>query len=172
VMQLAQRLQREGVTCPNGCKIPSPRVRFLGLYDPVDMATGYGDGECIPANVDTSVRFLAARSPADETRGVFRADPLRSRLPISERSRGKFNRADGTSSARWHVDIWVFATHSGIGGAPWCGDHPLGHDERNDTLKSIRCDQFMRRAASNCGVPVCRKSFPEYGFKVPSPSLP
>ena len=35
-------------------------VRFLGLYDPVDMAPGYGDAETISANVQTAAVIYAS----------------------------------------------------------------------------------------------------------------
>ncbi len=170
VMQLAQRLQREGVTCPNGCKIPSPRVRFLGLYDPVDMAIPYGDGECIPGNVCNSVRLLGAGGRCE--RGSGATFTPKGRL-LTERSRSFFNRADGPPSAcsTNHRDIWIFATHSGIGGAPWCGDRPVGHDRGNDTIQAIRCDLIIRDAARSFGVPVGKKQFSDYGW-FPAGSIP
>jgi pimeloyl-ACP methyl ester carboxylesterase len=173
VMQLAQRLQREGVTCPNGCKIPNPRVRFLGLYDPVDMAPGYGGGEGIPWNVSNSVRLLGAGGRSERgAKGVCHPDAANGVLSV--RSRAPFNRADGppSSSRTNHRDIWIFATHSGVGGAPWCGDKPLGHDPTNDTIQAIRCDRIIRDAARSCGVPVGKKQFCDYGFRVPAGSIP
>ena len=44
-MEVARDLMMEGI---NG---ESVDVRFLGLYDPVDMPAGYGDAETVSANV-------------------------------------------------------------------------------------------------------------------------
>jgi hypothetical protein len=41
VMEISRELKNKGVTCPDGLTV-KPHIDFLGLYDAVDMALGYG----------------------------------------------------------------------------------------------------------------------------------
>jgi len=83
------------------------KVNFLGLYDPVDNRLLVGDSsEAIPSNVKTAA--------------VVYGNPELG-------SRWYFNTIDGgveDPSATLMLAHTVWATHAGIGGDPWGGDHP------------------------------------------------
>ena len=140
-------------------------VRFLGLYDPVDMALGYGDAETISANVEmAALIFAAGTSEEVGIAGKYEYLDDGTPIPVELRSRAEFNRADhGPESPSIDYDqIWIFGTHSAIGGAPWKGDHPVGHSESNDRAKAIESDQFIRSKALSTNVPI--NLVDDYGF--------
>lgn len=73
-------------------------------------------------------------------------------MPVytERRSRGSTNRADhGPESANTDYDlIWLYATHSAIGGAAWNGDNPAGaHGDLNDRATAAESDQHVRNKA-------------------------
>ena len=130
-MEVARTLKTKG--CSAGCPL---KVRFLGLYDPVDMTLGYGEAETVSDNVQNAAIILADRNLG---------------------SRGSWNRADhgaeDLSKTNYQVDT-IWGTHSGIGGAPWDGDHPDGTNEGLDKGSSIISDRFIRQRAIAVGVPI------------------
>jgi len=139
-------------------------VRFLGLYDPVDMALGYGVAETVPSNVETAAVIYAAGTSEEisAASSIIIVDTVA--VFDERRSRDIFNRADhGPESTNTDFDqIWIFATHSGIGGAPWEGDMPAGHTETNDRAKAVQSDQFIRNKAISEGVPI--NLVEDYGY--------
>ncbi len=58
--------------------------------------------------------------------------------------------------------IWIFGTHSAIGGAPWGGDDPLGHSDLNDRAKAVQSDRFIRDMAREWNVPI--DTVDDYGY--------
>lgn len=133
-MEVARELVENGV-----------RVNYLGLYDPVDMAPGYGKKETVPA-VDFAVRVMAMP-------GVG--------------SRLYFNTADGgfegSSRNEAYSDAYVKATHGGIGGDSWEGDRVVptlfGMTKEKDISGSINADLTVRRKAKQAGIWLVPPSF-------------
>jgi len=122
VMQIARQLEKLGY-----------RVNFLGLYDAVDSASNFGDGEKIPSNVDHSFHAQGQSFV---------------------KSRWYFNTADHgpEDETADHVVGYYTCTHAGIGGAPWHGDHPKGMIERVDREQSELVDRQMREQARRAGI--------------------
>ena len=145
-IEIARRLDTTGCSCMS----PPVPVRFLGLYDPVDMTPGIGAIETIPGNVQHCTHLLAI----PETESPFTA----------ERSRKQFNRIDGypEKSGTVYHRIGIFGTHSAIGGAPWWGDWPRGHSKGNDIRAAIDSDRYVRADAIAAGVPISLVS--DYGY--------
>lgn len=129
-----------------GCKVEGKthkdiEVRFLGMYDPVDSALGYGNTGAIPSNVKHS---YVARAVGQVS--IFE--------PLIVKSRWYFNR-EGHSADSESTNLTVHkykATHGALGGAPWDGDRPTGHTEANDISAARTVDRNMRREARNAGV--------------------
>ena len=124
------------------------RVRFLGLYDPVDMHWTQGNIETIPGNVQ-------------QASAVYAVPAINGGI-----SRGYFNRIHGEPANRdTFLDrLYLAATHAAIGGAPWAGDHPPGHSEANDIQAAIAADLHIRRNAVFSGVPVTLRAHAEYVY--------
>ena len=142
VVQVARRLLTRGCK-KNGKVEKSIPVRFLGLYDAVDMVPGNGNGEKIPRNVENAAQAVSHSSL---------------------RSRWYFNRYNGgteaTATKYEKKDFW--GTHSAIGGDPSGGPSPkpLG-DMVSERKASRRADSFIRSQAIQAGVPVpMRKRLP------------
>lgn len=145
VMEVARDLSKNGCCCDDG-KVYTPQIRFMGLYDPADMAAGYGEAETVPENVKNAAVILAARK--DE-------------YGDGRRSRASFNRADGGAEDATKTNYYeteIFGTHSGIGGDPWGGDHPKGHTKVNDEYASKMSDTIIRRKATLAGVKFVKKA--------------
>jgi RHS repeat-associated protein len=110
------------------------RVNFLGLYDAVDMAPGYGEAETIPSNVDNSAHAMGHWVVG---------------------SRWWFNTADHGPEDRSKMKSCrtksFVATHGGIGGAPWYGDRPRGMLKSIDERQSRAVDEWMRMYANEDG---------------------
>jgi hypothetical protein len=153
VVEVARAIQKEGIDI-GGC-IERPRIRWMGLYDPVDSAPGYGEAETVPANVDSAeVTF------PDEGTTTWVVGPKGQMIPVKEYplSRWYFNRADGgaedPSKTRYHVTN-IAGTHAGLGGDPWGGDHPGGkHSRANDNSAAERADRAVRTSARAAGVQI------------------
>jgi len=168
-IEVARNLQTVGI---NGKPVD---VRFLGLYDPVDSAIGYGVAETISSNVQT-VAVVYAAGTVEEVGTDERFQVVGNQVVlIEQRSRWIFNRADhGPVSAKTDFDqIWIFGTHSAIGGAPWEGDGPspgtlanpalAGHTETNDRAKAILSDQHVRNKARSKNLPI--NLVDDYGYQ-------
>jgi len=127
-IEVARELQRRG-----------HRVKFLGLYDAVDMAPTFGDDETVPSNVDSAAHALGNNAVG---------------------SRPYFNTADGgpedEDAMKWYSEQNFWATHGGLGGAPWSGDFPPTINKRIDDLESARVDSWMRTEAIRAGVGLCK----------------
>ncbi|MEP2307244.1 RHS repeat-associated core domain-containing protein, partial [Rhodopirellula bahusiensis] len=123
-MELARHLQSNGY-----------RVNFLGLYDAVDMAPGFGEAETIPSNVDYAAHALS--------------NP-------SLRNRPYFNTADHGAedlSKMTRCDIRMFrATHGGVGGAPYAGGYRGRTTPALEKNVSAEVDRWMRDRAQGAGV--------------------
>jgi RHS repeat-associated protein len=126
LMEVARDLKRQGY-----------RVNFLGLYDAVDSAPGFGSAETIPSNVDYCSHAYSH---------------------WAAKSRGSFNRADhgpeDRSKMKDFEDRAFVGTHSAIGGAPWDGDRPRGMTPDQDAKASAEADAWMRAKAKAAGVPL------------------
>jgi hypothetical protein len=166
-VEVARRISNRGFTLYGGDGRPwnrvkeqiFPDVRFLGLYDPVDMDhTVHGlfdDPRTIPSNVKFAANVLAAH----RLQGV----------PYpQERSRGGWTRVDAgpESPDTLYSELYVFGTHSALGGAPWDGPHPKGHGQGNDIRAAIKTDQFVRARAIDAGVNIQQKTEADYGYKL------
>jgi RHS repeat-associated protein len=138
VMEVARTLKTKGCCCNKKTFKPVP-VRFMGLYDPVDMVLGWGEAETVPDNVKHAFVLMAGLNK------------------LAKRSRWYFNRADHGAEDTTSTDYQereIAATHAGIGGAPWDGDHPEGFTEANDIFEARRADIMMREAARRAGVSI------------------
>ena len=155
-MQLARQLQTQGCNCggkPGGI----PSVRFVGLYDAVDMAKDY------PADLDEKEADKLARDVRKW------AIVIASSGKGWARSRGEWRRpfpGPGYKADREMPKgvLRVHGTHSAIGGAPWQGDQPEGLTETMDREAAIAADQFVRGQAGWARVPLRRKTRGEYGY--------
>lgn len=144
VMELARKLKDEGICC-KGKTTKTVKVRFLGMYDPVDMVLGWGYKETVPDNVENAYAVFAA-------------------FPMKNRSRWNFNRADGgpeDKSKTYYYDYYIRATHGAIGGAQ-AGDMPPGNSPANDNRQTVLIDQEMRDAAQSAGVNI--NDVADYGY--------
>jgi len=134
-MQIAKELKEKGCACISGGVSGPVRVNFMGLYDPVDMVVGYGDGQEVTSNVDYAANALG--------------DP-------QVNSRPYFNTSDGgaedASQMKSYDEKTFDATHGGMGGDPWGGDHPEGMTEARDQAGSSAADAWMRDRARNAGI--------------------
>jgi RHS repeat-associated protein len=152
VMEVARTLQNEGIDC-GGCKV-KPRIRFMGLYDPVDSAPGFGEGETVPANVDRAEAVFPSTGGSKEV--TIRGHTYR--LPEYPKSRPYFNRADHgaeNQGASGYHETFIPGTHAALGGDPWGGDHPGGlHSRANDNAAAQRADEVIRQSAQNAGINV------------------
>jgi len=68
-IRVAHKLKDLGCCC-NGTWIKPVRVRFLGLYDPVDMAWGPGEDHLIPDNVKTAFAVWEGKKPTPDRRSI------------------------------------------------------------------------------------------------------
>jgi pimeloyl-ACP methyl ester carboxylesterase len=156
-MELARRLNTEGLMDEKGTIHKSIPVRFMGLYDPVDMAPGWGESEKIASNVRTAA-VVFAKWPFNYQPTPDRATRQESGGPgAGSRSRSLFNRADHGPENRLlteYLEKWVWGTHAGIGGDPWGGDQPPGHSQANDNRIAVEVDQWMRKMANKAGLSV------------------
>lgn len=135
--QLADRLQDEGIP-----------VRNVGLYDPVDMAPGYGGQEGISSNVQNASVVRAAdddNGGPDQSREIFRRPDATPNDPTAT----NFRDYDSTGS------------HAAIGGNP--GTAPFNDSagnfsgidaERNEVNESRRSDEFIRDGAERSGAQI------------------
>jgi len=142
VMQLASRLERQGCECSDKTWAPV-QVRFVGLYDPVDMAEPYADpnpvGDRLAGNVEAWAVVFAA--PFRDANGV----------PAAVRSRDFFRRPN-LAGSRGHI-LNVEASHGGVGGAPGEWEPGLQNwTQQQDDLGSIQADGFIRSEATIAGV--------------------
>lgn len=134
-MQLAERLNAEGI-----------QVRNLGLYDPVDMAVGYGGQECIPSNVQNA---SVVRTRNDDNGGP-------------DQSRESFRRPDANvcdpSSGTNYSSYDSTGSHAATGGNPGTApyDDSFGafsgiEAEQNEVMESRNTDEFIRQNSQNGG---------------------
>ena len=144
VMEVARTLKTRGCCCDRVWFRPVP-VRFLGLYDPVDMTPNWGEAETVPDNVRfASVVYAGWGQTPTDILLRQRGEPARRTHPGpygGSRSRAAFNRADGgpeNAAATNCRDVYIWGTHAALGGAPWEGDHPIGHAKANDN-RAVTC---------------------------------
>ena len=121
-------------------------VRFLGMYDAVDMVLGYGTSESVPSNVQNT--FHSMSNP-------------------KLHSRWYFNTADGgvVDAVKTNFsenEYW--GTHSAIGGDPGNGDHPTGYLPLLETMSAIYADIDMREFATQVGVPINSTTEKDYEY--------
>jgi hypothetical protein len=154
VIEVARKLKTKGCCCfDTGTTYRPIAVRFLGLYDPVDMAPGYGDAETIPDNVrHVAIVFASAG-------------------PHMARSRPQWNRADHGAEGR-STDYYVVrlpGSHAALGGAPWSGDKPDGLTESEDIHMAMAADSVIRARAGDAGVSVPQLYTKDYGYRLGGP---
>ncbi len=145
VLTIAHKLKTEGC-CYKGKIIKPVSVRFLGLYDAVDMVAGYGEGESIPDNVKYATHAMG---------------------DSDLKSRSYFNTADhgvDDSKKTTYNEQKFWGTHSAIGGAPWMGDHPKGGSKSSDISASILADMFIRKKVKAAGVNIKQLKVSDYGY--------
>jgi RHS repeat-associated protein len=134
VMEIARELGNLGISLEDGTTV-QPRVNFLGLYDAVDMVPGYGEDETIPSNIDYAAHAMGLQSVG---------------------SRPYFNTADhgpeNLEEMIYYAEAYFDATHGGIGGDPWGGDHPFGMTKERDSIGSVNADKWMRDQAYIAGI--------------------
>lgn len=128
-MEVARELQKRGV-----------HVNFLGLYDAVDMALGFGEAETIPSNVGQAAHAMGRST-------------VQSRVWFNTADHGPEDR----SKRKGYSEQIFYATHAGIGGAPWAGDRPAGKpwygmSKDIDEKESARVDAWMRARAAEAGL--------------------
>ena len=144
VQVLAQEIGRPTRCCCQGGSfvLASWQVRFLGMYEPVDMAWGVQALDTVSENVKNA--FAVYSHPDMHSRESFR------------RVRG--GAVDPTVTS--YESVEVYATHSGLGGSPW--------DNRGfqDRLGAITSDKYMRRAARKAGVPIREHVTSDYGYEL------
>jgi len=128
--ELAYWLKEQGIS-----------VKFIGLYDPVDMTMDTGhNSEQIPSNVANV------------------AEIIRKPHPVSgKRSRPSFNTIDGgpvDASKTTYCERRIVGTHSAMGGAPQQGDriNEAGFTTMQDTVAAKAADDFIRENAEGAGV--------------------
>ena len=166
VMEVARTLNDTCCDCRGisrwlieACFIP---VRFMGLYDPIDMTAGFGRSEQISCNVQFASVVFAAFPVGSGYPPQMTGGP-----PGGVRSRWYFNRADGGPECpdrTTYREAWLWATHSGIGGAPWFGDRPRGHTRANDIAMAIVADSIIRADAVQAGISLAPLPPGGYGF--------
>jgi hypothetical protein len=133
-LEIAREIGTDGIVLEDGNRIKR-RVNFLGLYDAVDMVLGYGEDETIPANVDYAAHAMGLKSVG---------------------SRPYFNTADhgpeNIEKMILYAEAYFDATHGGLGGDFWQGDHPFGMTEERDRMGSLMVDIWMREQAKKANI--------------------
>jgi RHS repeat-associated protein len=153
-------------------------VRFLGLYDPVDMTSVDLWGNLV-ANL-----FGSGLLP-DGIRGGAWSEKISSNVSVAyvvyggsndshDRSRPLFNRVDGGADDPKKTKLeksTIVATHSALGGAPGAGDTPRGFSQENDNSGAERADRFIRSGASYAKVQLGHPhGYDSYGYYVRAPN--
>lgn len=151
---ITQWLNDNGCCCDGKNYIKPVKVRFLGLYDPVDNdMADIAKSTTIPAA--TKVAWVRAvpfqkGGHASYTGGTF----------------GKFNRPNYSSGTVTAKDL--AGTHSALGGAPTYttemdrGWKLEGYNDKQDLLAGIAADTYVRDVAIAAGVPI--KPVADYDF--------
>jgi hypothetical protein len=141
-------------------------VRFLGLYDPVDMSGSIGcTNDQIPSNVAMAV--------------IIRSDPM----VLSRASWHRPDYAPEAPLATTVIPASVFGTHSAVGGVPW--DDPTGGAKDRFRFLNIgnyansrqanaltekgaaeKADEFMRLFANAKGLPITSVDPADYGLRL------
>ncbi|MBI3418204.1 MAG: hypothetical protein HY043_23180 [Verrucomicrobia bacterium] len=146
-IEVANRLKKGGC----GCKSV---VNFLGLYDAVNRSTSFNTSR-IPPNVlfTAHVRRDPAAGSRDGVDDGF--DALGNPIPGHGGAHDRLNFSNtGTSGGQTYSEVFVFGTHSAMGGDPWGGDRPLALNEYLDSVASALADLWIRTTAISRGVPV------------------
>jgi RHS repeat-associated protein len=179
VLRIAQKLSR-GSANPDGTWNSDPiPVRFLGLYDPVDM-TFYDDGAYLGRGSNNEVTFnvenvvwaygheeLGFNSWADggnvdyDSGSWFWLNWPRMKLLWTK---------DATQMFKLPIE----ATHGAIGGTPgYSPDTSLqDYSWKDDIERSIQVDTLMRSTAASVGITIRTLSPQEYGFPARQSQMP
>lgn len=169
VNEVARKLHIEGCSCDGGKTSHQVRVRFLGLYDPVDMTWYAGTNDnVIPPNVDAVANVYGFEDPSDTYKGVDYDRGIGTNWP-------RMNKGYGHSIIRDnYTGLPLNATHGAIGGCPgYSGkQQPNGYSYTRDRRASIEADQAIRRAANKAGVPIEVLNEDDYGFPKSQSQLP
>ena len=164
--ELARKLDKEGCRTVGVGRL-FPVIRFLGMYDPVDMSPVVGDWgrEKVPSNVKRAVAVLSSHKPSrNETMGY---DYNKYCQLWQDWPRFQASAADATAT---NVTIERRrATHGAIGGCPgYSGPTVLPYDYvyGADKFNSEESDRTVRGVAIAAGVPVSQVG--DYGFGEPA----
>lgn len=151
VIEIANLLREKGCCC-KGDKAPKPlQVRFLGLYDAVDMTPFAGrEVNQVPNNIDAGFSVYGSEGRNQNGRD-YDWWPRVS--------------ADWAGKNRNMNTLPLNCTHGAIGGCPGhSDDRPNPYDYGRDRDASIEADMRMRKAASDAGVPIKLLAREDYGF--------
>jgi hypothetical protein len=172
-LRLARRLKYEGIRDTDGTWVKDVPVRFLGLYDPVDMTfydaptwdEGYYSQSTIPSNVQTAI------SIGGKKEGVFESevDYDNGGMPWYNWTRMEIRASQQTNATISKIG----ATHGAIGGCPGYSPFwsvPVGYNYQHDAKMSITVDKSIRSKAASVGVPIRVLGDAEYGFPNNSPT--
>lgn len=172
VNELARKLLRSGCCCPTKKDKKRIDVRFLGLYDGVDMTPFAGniDNRCAKAQT-VVMGYGIDKSKSFNGAGVLTSKINKHNMDWKNWKRMKMGPLGGHSDlTRLPLD----ASHGAIGGCPGYGylRGSPDYDYPSDRLASIQVDQQMRARAIAVGVPVKPKNAADYGFPLTLPAFP
>jgi RHS repeat-associated protein len=173
VLRLAQRLKVDGLPNADGSWSNNVPVRFIGLYDPVDMtfydgptlSEGFGSQSWVPGNVKNAVWVHGVESPGGHFRDYDDGSPFWFDWP-------RMNLSWHGAKTNMH-DVPLQATHGAIGGTPgYSPDKLRGYNFRLDRDRSIEADTRVRQIAASVGVPIPVIPATAYGFPERQSDLP
>jgi len=165
-MRLAEKL-KNGLTFR---ALPATlNVRFLGLYDPVDMTLfdpsgAWGTHDFISSNVQNVVWAHGVEDSTGSMRDYDEESFFYYNWPRIQ------TRWGGTTRM---TNLALEATHGAIGGTPgYSPSEPTNYNYSHDIQMSVKTDTTMRTIASGLGVPISVISSPSYGFPSTQSQLP
>ncbi len=165
VVEVAKMLNEKGCDCGGVVTKPVP-VRFMGLYDPVDMTWWAGDREnLMPDNVRNGITIYG-HYPGTGYDGTDYDSSNRFRQYKNWPRMQPFREGVG-------IDVPYNCTHGAIGGCPgYSGNQPKDYWYFHDKEESIRADRMVRTRAKMTGVPINVPSCDDYGFPASQSNLP
>jgi RHS repeat-associated protein len=165
-MRLAEKL-KNGLTFR---ALPATlNVRFLGLYDPVDMTLfdpsgAWGTHDFISSNVQNVVWAHGVEDSTGSMRDYDEESAFYYNWPRIQ------TRWGGTTRM---TNLALEATHGAIGGTPgYSPSEPENYNYSYDIQMSVKTDTAMRTIASGLGVPINVIASSSYGFPSTQSQLP
>ena len=173
-MRLAQRLSQGSPNLDGTWNSEPVPVRFLGLYDPVDMTfydeTGRGTASHVSANVLNAVWAHGVERTGDAHywHGGLRDYDSESAPWFNwTRIAATFDRCTNLT------DLPIAGTHGAMGGTPgYSPDHSIPYNYSYDVGMAYKTDRTMREVASRVGVPIKVIDRSAYGFPANQSQLP